>query len=129
MASPHVAGALAVLASNSHPTSPTMVDNMYTELKDKGNYDWTDRQDDPTPKEPLLDMTNLVDASMVGCGPTPTSPPPTSFPTSAPTVPPTSPPVDATCTLYPVGGTCGRNSDCCSNKCRGPRNRKKCKSA
>ena len=32
-----------------------------------------------------------------------------------------------TCPLTPVGGSCGSNSECCSNKCRGRRGRKKCK--
>mmetsp|Transcript_15632 Transcript_15632/g.38996 ORF Transcript_15632/g.38996 Transcript_15632/m.38996 type:complete len:118 (+) Transcript_15632:1050-1403(+) len=117
MASPHVAGALAVLASNNHPTAGNMVDGMYMELKNNGNANWMDRDNI---KEPLLDMTNLVDASMVGCGPTPPSPPPTQFPTSAPVV--------ATCGAA-VGESCGGNSECCSNKCRGKPGSKKCKSA
>jgi hypothetical protein len=62
MASPHVAGALAVLASHKQYT----VDQMYGLLLEFGNDDWTDGSpDNGNPKEPLLDMTNLPDPVMV----------------------------------------------------------------
>jgi subtilisin family serine protease len=62
MAAPHVAGALAVLASNNHNGN---VDEMYETLTSNGNYRYTDKLIDPI-KEPLLDMRNIPDANMVG---------------------------------------------------------------
>jgi hypothetical protein len=62
MASPHVAGALAVLASNSHNGR---VNRLYRILKARGNYNFTDKAVD-TIKEPLLDLTRIPDANMIG---------------------------------------------------------------
>lgn len=63
MACPHVAGALAVLASNNHALTPQ---KLYQHLIKKGYYNYTSFLDY---KEPLLDMTNLPNAKIVGtCG-------------------------------------------------------------
>ena len=61
MASPHVAGALAVLASNAHNGR---VNRIYRKLKNNGNYNYVDKPD--SSKEPLLDMSRIPDANMVG---------------------------------------------------------------
>jgi hypothetical protein len=61
MAAPHVAGALAVLASNNHNGN---VDTFYSLLRNNGNYYYTDRADGS--KEPLLDLRNLPNARMIG---------------------------------------------------------------
>jgi hypothetical protein len=71
MAAPYVAGALAVLASKSGFTNPntspstkaSKVNNLYRKVKTTGNFDYVDKDDI---KEPLLDMTNIPDAKMVG---------------------------------------------------------------
>ena len=55
MASPHVAGALAVLASTSPPAGRNDVFGLYDALTTMGNTDWVDDSGD-NDKEPLLDM-------------------------------------------------------------------------
>jgi subtilisin family serine protease len=78
MASPHVAGALALLASQSKPGNATDVYNLYNEIKNTGNFDWTDDSGDAV-KEPLLDVSSsifnpiLVPGSGGGGGNTPPS--------------------------------------------------------
>jgi subtilisin family serine protease len=62
MASAHVAGALAVLASNNLTGD---VDEMYRTLTSNGNYRFQDKVND-TYKEPLLDLRNIADAKMTG---------------------------------------------------------------
>lgn len=62
MASPHVAGALAILASNNHTSD---IDAMYSTIKSNGNYRFQDKTND-THKEPLLDVRGLPEALMVG---------------------------------------------------------------
>jgi len=57
MASPHVAGALALLASVSNPGNATNVYNLYDDIRDSGNFNWTDDSGDGI-KEPLLDGSN-----------------------------------------------------------------------
>jgi hypothetical protein len=57
MASPHVAGALALLASINNPATATNVYNLYNQVKSAGNYNWTDDSGDGI-KEPLLDVSN-----------------------------------------------------------------------
>jgi subtilisin len=57
MASPHAAGALALLASSNKPTNATGVYNLYSQLKGEGNYNWTDDSGDGI-KEPLLDVSD-----------------------------------------------------------------------
>ncbi len=57
MASPHVAGALALLASRDNPDNATDVYALYNTIKSSGNTDWTDDSGDGI-KEPLLDVHN-----------------------------------------------------------------------
>lgn len=58
MASPHAAGALALLASGANdPTSKADVDALYSTLTTNGNFNWTDDSDDEE-QEPLLDVSN-----------------------------------------------------------------------
>lgn len=64
MASPHVAGALALLASSSNPGTATDVYALYAAVVGAGNYDWTDDSGDGI-KEPLLDVSTF-DPLMVG---------------------------------------------------------------
>ena len=59
MASPHAAGALALLASASNPSNATDVFNLYDDLINSGNFDWTDDSGDGI-KEPLLDVSNTA---------------------------------------------------------------------
>jgi subtilisin len=59
MASPHVAGALALLASRNNPGNATDVNNLYTQIKNAGNFNWTDDSGDGV-KEPLLDVSNAT---------------------------------------------------------------------
>lgn len=55
MASPHVAGALALLASRHNPNDAADVAGLYSAITGAGNFIWTDDSGDPT-KEPLLDV-------------------------------------------------------------------------
>jgi subtilisin family serine protease len=55
MASPHAAGAAALLASKSKPTNRTQALAIRAELRNQGNFDWTDDSRDGI-KEPLLDV-------------------------------------------------------------------------
>ena len=64
MASPHVAGALALLASGSNPGNATDVYALYNQVKSTGNYNWTDDSGDGI-QEPLLDVSTF-DPVMVG---------------------------------------------------------------
>jgi subtilisin len=57
MASPHAAGALALLASRNNPNNATDVFNLYNQVKNAGNFNWTDDSGDGI-KEPLLDVSN-----------------------------------------------------------------------
>ena len=57
MASPHAAGALALLASANNPNSATDVYDLYNAVKAAGNLNWTDDSGDGIP-EPLLDVSN-----------------------------------------------------------------------
>jgi hypothetical protein len=59
MASPHAAGALALLASINNPANATDVFNLYNQVKNAGNYNWTDDSGDGI-QEPLLDVSNTV---------------------------------------------------------------------
>src|SRR5512141_2976523 len=54
MASPHAAGALALLASRNNPANATDVYNLYNQVKSAGNYNWIDDSGDGI-LEPLLD--------------------------------------------------------------------------
>jgi subtilisin len=58
MASPHAAGALALLASGRNkPMNAVDVSSLYTTVKNRGSYDWTDDSGDGT-KEPLLNVSS-----------------------------------------------------------------------
>jgi subtilisin len=57
MASPHAAGALALLASKSKPGNAKDVSNLYDQVKAEGNFNWTDDSGDGI-QEPLLDVSN-----------------------------------------------------------------------
>lgn len=59
MASPHAAGALALLASMNNPANATDVFNLYAIVKNNGNYNWVDDSGDGI-QEPLLDISNAV---------------------------------------------------------------------
>jgi subtilisin len=59
MASPHVAGALALLASITNPSDATDVNSLYNQLKTAGNLDWTDDSGDGI-REPLLDVHSFT---------------------------------------------------------------------
>lgn len=59
MASPHAAGALALLASRNNPNNSTDVYNLYNQVKSTGNYNWTDDSGDGI-QEPLLDVSNIA---------------------------------------------------------------------
>jgi subtilisin family serine protease len=58
MASPHVAGALALLASDNNPGSATDVYNLYDQVTQAGNFDWTDDSGDGI-LESLLDVSTF----------------------------------------------------------------------
>jgi subtilisin len=58
MASPHVAGALALLASTNSPAGAADVDSLYKQVKHAGNDKWTDDSGDAT-QEPLLDVNTF----------------------------------------------------------------------
>lgn len=67
MASPHAAGALALLASANNPSNATDVYNLYDQVISTGNYNWTDDSGDGI-KEPLLDVTSFVPVLIPGGG-------------------------------------------------------------
>jgi len=78
MASPHVAGALALLASRGNPANATDVYALYGALKAEGNSNWTDDSGDGI-NEPLLDVSNATTFNPVliaGSGGTPANNPP-----------------------------------------------------
>jgi subtilisin len=83
MASPHAAGALALLASRSKPSNATEVYDLYNQVKSAGNYYWEDDSGDAI-KEPLLDVSNATVFNPVlipvsgGGEPPPTNNPPTA---------------------------------------------------
>lgn len=71
MASPHVAGAAALLASVNNPASKTDVLNIRSVLVNNGNLNWTDDSGDGI-KERLLDVSNTgVFAPRLVAGSTP----------------------------------------------------------
>ncbi|MBL4828619.1 MAG: S8 family serine peptidase [Aliivibrio sp.] len=72
MASPHVAGAAALLASNHLSTA-----TIWTTLVDSGNYNWTDDAPDNI-QEPLLDISGFV-PTLINVSVTPNSPPTANF--------------------------------------------------
>lgn len=78
MASPHVAGALALLASARNPATAADVRALYDTIRASGNLAWTDDSGDRV-KEPLLDVSGY-DPVMVGEG---TEPPGNQAPTAS----------------------------------------------
>jgi subtilisin len=58
MASPHVAGGLALLASRNDPANASDVRALYNTLKNAGNLNWTDDSGDGV-KERLLDVSGF----------------------------------------------------------------------
>ncbi|MGC9468006.1 MAG: S8 family serine peptidase [Anaerolineae bacterium] len=77
MASPHAAGALALLASASNPGNATDVINLYNQVKNAGNYDWTDDSGDGI-QEPLLDVSTFNPVLVEAGGGGETNQPPTA---------------------------------------------------
>jgi PKD repeat protein len=79
MASPHVAGALALLASRNNPGNATDVYALYNQIKSTGNFNWTDDSGDGI-KEPLLDVSNaaIFNPVLVSTSGAPTNQPPTA---------------------------------------------------
>jgi subtilisin family serine protease len=59
MASPHAAGALALLASRNNPSNATDVQNLYDQVTNAGSLNWTDDSGDGI-KERLLDVSNTT---------------------------------------------------------------------
>lgn len=57
MASPHAAGALALLASRNNPSNVNDVHDLYDDVINAGNRNWTDDSGDDI-HEPLLDVSN-----------------------------------------------------------------------
>ncbi|MDX1614015.1 MAG: S8 family serine peptidase [Candidatus Promineifilaceae bacterium] len=66
MASPHAAGALALLASSNNPSNATDVYNLYDDVITSGNFNWIDDSGDGT-QEPLLDVSTFT-AGLVATG-------------------------------------------------------------
>lgn len=58
MASPHVAGALALLASANNPNTAANVYSLYSQVVTAGNFDWVDDSGDGI-QEPLLDVSSF----------------------------------------------------------------------
>jgi subtilisin len=77
MASPHAAGALALLASVNKPTNATGVTNLYNQVKNTGNYDWYDDSGDGI-QEPLLDV-HTFQPKLISTGGTSNNPPSANF--------------------------------------------------
>ena len=67
MASPHAAGALALLASANNPNNAADVYNLYNQVKAAGNYNWTDDSGDGI-QEPLLDVSTFAPVLVPGTG-------------------------------------------------------------
>jgi len=82
MASPHVAGALALLASHGFERTYVGVSALYDVVKSKGNLEWTDESGDGT-KEPLLDVSDAAVFNPRVVGEPPSNQPPTAMFTSS----------------------------------------------
>jgi subtilisin len=67
MASPHAAGALALLASSDKPANATDVNALYDSVITAGNFNWTDDSGDGI-LEPLLDVSGLNPVLVPGSG-------------------------------------------------------------
>jgi PKD repeat protein len=68
MASPHAAGALALLASSSNPVNAADVEALYDAVSNAGNFAWNNSDDPDGTKEPLLDVTGFAPALTTGVG-------------------------------------------------------------
>jgi subtilisin len=68
MASPHAAGALALLASTNNPDNTADVTRLYDSVKLAGNLDWDNRDDPDNTKERLLDVGSFVPTLIAGGG-------------------------------------------------------------
>lgn len=82
MASPHVAGAAALLASGVNPPQTEAdVDQIRDTILNSGNFNWTDDSSEiPRIQEPLLDLASLIPGDGGGdTGPTPNTPPTADF--------------------------------------------------
>ena len=102
MASPHVAGALALLASVNKPGNADQVQALYNEIASNGSASWTDDSGDGV-KEPLLDLGNVnVFAPKMIAG-VKSAPPPNSAPTVQITSPASGTTVTAGTTLTFTG--------------------------
>jgi len=77
MASPHAAGALALLASANNPGNATDVYNLYDQVINAGNFNWTDDSGDGI-QEPLLDVSTFSPV-LVPTGEPSNEPPTASF--------------------------------------------------
>jgi subtilisin family serine protease len=80
MASPHVAGALVLLASRGFPRTYAGVSGLYSTVVGSGNFDWVDESGDGV-QEPLLDVSGSAFAPVLTG--TPTNQPPTASFTSS----------------------------------------------
>ena len=67
MASPHAAGALALLASANDPDSADDVYGLYSQVIMAGNYSWTDDSGDGL-HEPLLDVSLFAPVLVAAAG-------------------------------------------------------------
>lgn len=76
MASPHAAGALALLASANKPRSAADVYSLYNQVKAAGNFNWTDDSGDGI-QEPLLDVSTFAPVLVPGTGGAPPTAPAT----------------------------------------------------
>lgn len=74
MASPHAAGALALLASANNPDNAADVFNLYNQVINSGNFNWTDDSGDGI-QEPLLDVSAFSPALISGGGELTDNPP------------------------------------------------------
>ncbi|MFT7600661.1 MAG: subtilisin [Acidimicrobiales bacterium] len=73
MASPHAAGALALLASANNPNNAADVTALYNAVINSGNYGWTDESGDEI-HEPLLDVHTFNPMFVAGGGGGPVDP-------------------------------------------------------
>ncbi len=91
MASPHAAGALALLASVDNPADAGDVAALYADLRARGNQNWSGDVDGE--QEPLLDVSTIVPRYEGGPAPDPDpGPDPTPDPDPDPTPDPPPPP-------------------------------------
>jgi subtilisin family serine protease len=65
MASPHVAGAAAILAARDKPESKADVEAIGKTIKEEGNLNWTDTSGDGI-NEPLLDVSDEAVFKLIG---------------------------------------------------------------